>query len=306
MRAINVCYRRALFLAFLTFLWACGGGNTTKSEEGGSSEMESTSEITEEEAQVVEQIDRVIHDLPPPSDIPMTLSKIGAEFKSDYTHDISRVDSYETNVTAALNLGIYATDAGYYLSYDQVQDALQYVEGCQTLADKLGIGKSFDFEFIKRFEGNLGNRDSLAVLLNEAMENSEVELENANRAPTAALALVGSYVEGLHIAMQVLENYPKDLPSEERNVTLEPLLLLVHNMQPALLDLIGVLNSIERDELVEEIYAEMGVLRFNFDEIGNLEDRIREDPAHEVIDEGVLKNMTEEVDRIRNDIINGS
>ena len=288
----------ALIFGILILLWSCGGsGSSQTSDSSESNEFESA------QAEVFQQIDKVVHELPPPSEVPLLLQQVGADFNSAVTNDISKVSSYQTNEKAALNLGIFATDVGYYASYEQVQNALKYMEGCQNLADYLGIASAFDVNLLRRFEQNIGNRDSMAVLVNEAMEQAEAQLENNDRTTIAALALAGSYIEGLYISTQVVKNYPNDLPPDVRNLVLEPLIRLIADQQRPLLDLIGVLNSIEHDEVIEEMSREMGALRFYFDEIGDLEAKISENPAGVVLDEGLLKGVTDEVERIRKEII---
>ena len=288
----------ALFFGILILLWSCGGSGT--SSETASNQGD---EFESAQSEVAEQIDKVVHELPPPSEVPLLLQQVGADFNSAVTNDISKVGSYQTNEKAALNLGIFATDVGYYASYEQVQDALKYMEGCQNLADYLGIASSFDVNLLRRFEQNIGNRDSLAVLVNEAMEQAEAQLENNDRTTIAALALAGSYIEGLYISTQVVKNYPDDLPPDVRNLVLEPLMRLIADQQRPLLDLIGVLNSIEHDDIVDNMSREMGALRFHFDEIGDFEAKITADPASVVLDQGLLKGVTDEVERIRAEII---
>ncbi len=287
----------ALILGTLILLWSCGGSGS-----GETSKASENDEFKSAQIEVAEQIDRVVHELPPPSEVPLLLQSVGADFNSQVTNDISKVGSYQTNEKAALNLGIFATDVGYYASYEQVQDALKYMEGCQNLADYLGIASSFDVNLLRRFEQNIGNRDSLAVLVNEAMEQAEVQLENTDRTTIAALALAGSYIEGLYISTQVIKNYPNDLPPDVRNLVLEPLMRLVAGQQRPLLDLIGVLNSIDHDDVVAEMAREMGALRFHFDEIGDFEAKISKDAAHVILNEGLLKGVTDEVERIRTEI----
>ena len=287
-----------LMIGALFFMWSCGGsGSKETATEAETNEFESAEE------QVSAQIDRIVHELPPPSEVPLLLQQVGADFNSSVTNDIEKVENYQTNEKAAINLGIYATDVGYYASYEQVQDALKYMEGCQNLADYLGISSSFDVNLLRRFEQNIGNRDSLAVLVNEAMEMAEAQLENNDRNTIAALALVGSYIEGLYISTQVVKNYPTDLPPEVRNLVLEPLMRLIADQQAPLLDLIGVLNSMEHDQVVDDISREIGALRFYFEEIGDFEAKISADAANVVLDEGLLKGVTDEVERIRTEII---
>ena len=293
-----------LLFAIMCCIWSCEGPSTNKtSDNSGSNEFGIAQDSTDDQSEIVEHLDKVLHELPPPSEIPQLLLNAGAEFNNDFTADLSKAGSYQGIDKAALNLGVYATDAGYYSSYDQIQEAMKYIEGCQDLADNLGIGSTFNLRFMERFERNVNNPDSLASLLNEAMEKAEIHLERENRTTVAALVLVGSYIEGLYITTQVIKNYPKDVSNEARNEVLEPLVLLIADLEPALLDLIGVLNSIERDEIIEEIIVEMGALRFYYQEIDDLKEMILEDPVHVVLDDGHLNDVTNEVERIRSGIV---
>ncbi len=113
----------------------------------------------------------------------------------------------------------------------------------------------------------------------------------------------GWYIEGLYLSTQVIKNYPSDLPPDARNLVLEPLLRVVAGQQKPLLDLIAVLKSIPQDEVVESMEVEMGVLRFYFDEIGDIESKISTDPVHVVLDQGLLKDITNEIARIRKTIV---
>ena len=90
---------------------------------------------------------------------------------------------------------------------------------------------------------------------------------------------------------------------DARNLVLEPLLRVVAGQQKPLLDLIAVLKSIPQDEVVESMEVEMGVLRFYFDEIGDIESKISTDPVHVVLDRGLLKDITNEIARIRKTIV---
>ena len=72
---------------------------------------------------------------------------------------------------------------------------------------------------MSRFEENLGNRDSLATLLNDALVLAESRLENDDRLNSAALVLAGAFVEGLYLSTMVVETYPDDLlPEESKNI----------------------------------------------------------------------------------------
>ena len=112
---------------FLSALVSCGGGSSKSSAD----------EVAFEEAEkkIVTDMDQVIHDLPSPTEVPYMLQATGADFNSDIINSLDNLQKYLTNEDeSALNLGIYATDMGYLISYKQLEEATDYLESAQKLA----------------------------------------------------------------------------------------------------------------------------------------------------------------------------
>lgn len=267
-------------------------------EEAAAAEFEAA------EKELESEIDKMIHDLPSPSEVPFLLQATGADFRSEFVNSLAKVESYLTsNDKSALNLGVYATDVGYLSSYDQSQEALDYMESCQKLADKIGIASAFDMTLLARFEKNIGNSDSLASIVNDAVMLAEQRLEAGDRLTMAALVLAGSFIEGLYISSQVIEEYPADLLDEaNRDLILEPLMKVMLDQKLALLDLISVLKHVEQDETITYLIAEMNVLRFQYEELIELEEKINNNTGGIVLHPHDLRDITIEIKRIRKDI----
>lgn len=257
------------------------------------------------EKELISSIDKVIHDLPAPSEVPFMLQATGSDFRGDFVNDLSKVEQYLTsNDKSALNLGVYATDIGYFSSYSQSQEALDYIEVCQKLADKIGVASAFDMRMLARFEQNIGNNDSLGALINDAMIMAEAKLEDGDRLTMAALVLSGSFIEGLHISTKVIKDYPQDqLSDANRDVILEPLMRIVLDQKKALLDLISVLKHVEQDEIITYLIVEMNVLRYQYEELQGLEEKISNNEGGVILHQHDLRDITAEIERIRNDII---
>ena len=286
---------KSTLVLVLTILAACGGSGDKKSDEAAE-------EFDQAKSQMAQDIDKVIHDLPAPSEIPFLLQATGAEYNSDLISDLSKAEDYQTSTDkAALNLGVYATDVGYLASYEQVQEALKYMEACQILAETIGIASSFDLDLLARFEENLGNRDSLATLLNDALYVAESRLENDDRLNAAALVLAGSFMEGLYISTMVIETYPEDMLDEDsRNVILEPLVKIVLDQKKPLMDLIALMNDLPEDEMINYMIEELNVLKYIYqDELDKIDENIKNNTGDYVLTKDVLSNITYEIKRIR-------
>ncbi len=287
----------ALLVAMTFAMFSCGGG--------GKKDESASGEFTEAQQQVAEDIDKVIHDLPPPSEIPFMLQATGSEFNPELISSLDGMESYKTSIDkSAMNLGVYATDVGYLASYEQVQDALLYMEACQGLAETVGIASSFDLDLLSRFEENLGNRDSLANLLNDALVVAESRLENDDRLNSAALVLAGAFVEGLYLSTMVVETYPDDLlPEESKNLILEPLIKIVLDQKKPLTDLISLMGDLPEDDMINYMIGELNVLKLIYnDELDEIGDKIKTNTGDYVLTKNELATITYEVKRIRSAI----
>src|SRR5882672_11241885 len=199
MKVISIS--KASFLLILTIgLWSCG----SKKENS-----ENSDEFKQAEESLTDEIKDVAYNIPSPSEIPYLLQQTGAEFNQSLLSDRKKADQYLTrNDKAALNLGVYAADIGYLVSYDKTQDAINYMNASKKLADNLGVLGSFDTDLLKRFEANISAKDSLAHMVDEAIQQTEKYMKNDNRSKPAALMLTGSFVEGLYISTGLIKSYP--------------------------------------------------------------------------------------------------
>lgn len=283
----------SLSLLLLVGLASCGPGQKEESSEA-------SEEFDQAETELKEQIQEVVYDIPSPSEIPFLLEATGAEFNETLINDISSAESYASrNDKSAMNLGVYAADIGYLVSYDKVQEALNYMSSAKKLADNIGISGTFDQALISRFEENLSRKDSLAYLLNQTIQDTENYLKDEDRNKLAALVITGSFVEGLYISTQLIKTYPKDiLPEDSRNLVLTPLIRVVLEQEKSLNDLVEMLGTIEQTEPVNEILAQLKELEGKYEEL-NIEEQIKNNRADLVLSDETLVDITNETAEIR-------
>ncbi len=289
---INVA-RILLILLVAGGLISCDGG---KKEETTDS-----SEFDEAASEVQEKVIKIIYEIPSPADIPFIIQSTGAEYNRDIVNDISKVDKYlSSNKIAALNLGIYATDIGYFVTYGQVQEALNFLEGCRRLSEQLGIQNVVDAAVINRFEENLQSHDSLRGIVNQIIKNSDTYLKEIDRNNIAALVLTGTFIEGLYISTQLVATYPKDiLPDDTRNLILTPLIGLILNQEEALANLIDLLKSIDiKGDWIEGLINSLEELQAKYGDL-DIKDQISNNRADLVVSDKTLERITIQIDRIR-------
>lgn len=238
--------------------------------------------------------------IPPPSEIPYLLQASGAPFNSGLVNSRDKVDQYTAqNDKAALNLGIYAADIGYLTSYDQTQQAIDYLAACKTLSDDLGLIGTFDAELLERFESNISNKDSLTHLLDETMKESRKYLQDASRRQLSSLVMAGSFIEGLHIATGLIKSYPKDiLPEDNRNLVLTPIMRVVLDQENSVSEMIRMLESAEKTETVDAIRADLKTLEETYQKL-NIDEQIKNNRADLVLSDKNLEGITNVVEKIR-------
>lgn len=247
-----------------------------------------------------DQIQEVVYEIPSPSEIPFLLEATGAEYNNTLIHNNNRVSQYTTvSDKAAVNLGIYASDIGYLVSYGKVQKALTYMGTAKKLADKLGISGAFDVSLIERFESNLSRRDSLAELLNSSIRRAEDYLKVDGRDRVASLIVAGSFIEGLYIATQLVKTYPKDiLPEDSRNLILTPLIRVILDQQEACKDLASLLKKLERSAITDELLENLKLLNKSYAAL-NIENQIKNNRADLVLSDKTLADITSRVANMR-------
>ena len=229
--------------------WVSSCSSPEKQEENDAQEFDQAKD------ELQEQIEAIVYQIPSPSEIPYILQSTGVELDESLVNDLDKASQYQgDDDKSALNLGVYSTDVGYLSSYEQAQKALTYFSTLKGMADQIGVTTTVDSEVLNRFENNLDSRDSLANILDDALENTDKVLKNSGRDRAAALVLAGSFVEGLYISSSLVKNYPRDILSEEnRKLMLIPLVKNILNQEVPLKDLHALLGTLESDETVDNL-----------------------------------------------------
>lgn len=284
-----------ILLVILTIgLWSCG----SSSKEGNNSD-----EFKEAEESLQEQIQDLVYNIPSPTEIPYLLEATGAEYNQSLINDRTKVDQYSTRSDkAALNLGVYAADIGYLSSYGKTQEAIDYLNSCKALADNLGVIGSFDVTVLQQFESNIGNKDSLAYIINRSIQRTDDYLKDDSRNKLAALMLTGSFIEGLYISTGLIKTYPKSiLPDDARNLILTPLMRVILEQEKSVDELLKMLNNIDQAEPVAGLVADLTSLQASYRAL-NIEEQIKNNRADLVLTDKNLAEITAAVERLRNSI----
>lgn len=274
---------------------------------GGSTSTDTSSDsnlFSEAESKIFKDISKIIEDLPPPAEIPTAMQSIGATYDETLPNDLEKLDSYLLEPDkAALNLGVYASDIGYLIAYDQVQESIDHMTACQQLAENLGVSTAFNIEMIQKYEAAMDDHEKLILLLNETIKQAEARLGESDQLTNAGLVLTGSFIEGLYLAVKVIkEHHNEHRRDSNEDEILEPLVRMVMDQEQPLIDIIALLRDIPQEPIITKMIAELNILKLLYDgDLAEIEARLEENPEM-VITEEMLFDISLEVIRIRKSI----
>ncbi|MGQ0828382.1 MAG: hypothetical protein ACT4ON_08305 [Bacteroidota bacterium] len=242
MRLKRIKFRKALPLLSIAALLAagCGGDGTKDSDD--------LPPVDSTQSAII-NINGEIFSIPSPIQTAFLIKNSGAAYSKDVLNASNKSSQYSTNFSKALNLGIYGADLGYVTIYDQTQDAIGYLNSAKKLADELGVSGAFDTQTLERFQKNLGNKDSMLVLVGVAYRSSDAYLKNNDRSDVSGLVLAGGWIESLYFATNVYKIKPNEDVKRriaEQKSSLQSLIKLLtqYYSQPEYTEFIDNLNDL--------------------------------------------------------------
>lgn len=187
----------ALVSLFATIVTSCGPSD---SDDPDAIDTTATGKDTTGQIGPI-TINGEIFSIPSPIQTAFLIKEVGSNYSKEILNPTSNTPNYTTSFRKALNLGVYGADLGYVTIYDQTQDAIGYLNSVKKMADELGVSGAFDVKTIERFQKNIGNKDSLLVLVSVAYRASDAYLKNNERNDVSSLVLTGGWIESLYFAV---------------------------------------------------------------------------------------------------------
>lgn len=270
-----------------TVLVACGGGEKTEQEIV---KVDTTAEVIDTTTKEVNEVAELkfsvfLANVPSPMETMVLLPATGIAIDKSSINPIENADKYNTISKKALNYGIYGADLGYLAVYEQSQDITDYFATVKSLAEELGASQQFDNVLSDRFQANLENSDSLVVIMDKAMSETESYLKNNQRMEIATFMLVGSWVETQHLVCRsllegsahgdLIKMYEK-IPEQKIHIK-------------SLIDLLAEQKSKD----AKSLQADLEKIKAVYDAIANAD-----------VSDAQLRNIDKEISVLRNKIIN--
>lgn len=178
-------------------------------------------------------------------------------FNDEIINSPDNLSNYLTSSKKALNIGVYAVDLSYSKVYEQYELSSSYFSAMHKLSEQLGIPDEKFYDAASRFERNIANKDSLAMIAHEVYMTTDEYLKENNRDNAASLIVVGGWIEALNIATHVFYDGGKDTEILDR----------IKEQVYSLNDLLSLLEDLRSNEVVNEYYKKLESLKPYFKEI---------------------------------------
>ncbi len=288
------------FILVFFSVWAltsCTGGK-------GDEEKEDMIETPDTVKSSVLNVDGELFSVPSPIQTALLIQKSGIAYDKNVLSVSNKVNTFSTDYSRALNLGIYGADLGYVSLYNQTQDALGYLASIKQLTDKLGISAAFDGPTMDRIKKNITNKDSMMVLVGIAYRGSDAYLKENQRTDVSSLILAGGWIEGMHFSTTAYKTKKTDQIryriAEQKQALTSLIKILGKNANPAVADLtIGL----------SELFKIYEGIQFKYNFVEPLTDTTKKltyinSTTEIIVSDDQLQQITDKVKDIRNKIIN--
>ena len=239
-----------------------------------SCESSNSESVTDEVAVEVEENivsepvvdDGISYQVPTPNELFAVLKYADIKYDNTVVNDIANVNSYSTKSAKALNFGVYAADLAYASSLGSSNDASDYFETIKKLSADLGVENALDEAIMSRIQSNMeaANGDSLFYLSNETYYKAYSYLEQNDRADVLGMIVMGGWVEGLNIMLNVADfEEGSELSSRiaDQKLTMSNLMVFATRLQnedindilSEMSSIEGLLNSLEYVSLEDDL-----------------------------------------------------
>jgi hypothetical protein len=196
----------------------------------------------------------------------MLIKSAGARFDETLLNPVGNINSYVTNKSMALNLGIYTCDLSFASLYEQTQLIIDYMNAAKKMADGLGILKAIEQSQIDKLEENINNSEVIMEIVSETFMNSNSYLSDNGQPAIAAMVLVGGWFEGLYISTQLV-----DMKEFNGN----KLVGRIIDQKLSIDILINLLESSKGNPAVDDLIVQVKKLKVVFDKITITTSKIR-------------------------------
>jgi len=190
-----------------------------------------------------------------PVEMAHLFEQVGANFFPDILNSPDNLSRYHTSLKLAMNLGVFGVDLSYVKMFGRQQNAVNYLNAIQRLSEDFGIPKEIYSDVLINLEYYVTNKDSLARVSADIYRSVDHYLRKSGEESTAAMVMMGGWVEGMYIATQIFERDQGNIKLLER----------IAEQKYSLNSLISLMNNYHGYEEMTEYLLMLKNLRRSYD-----------------------------------------
>ena len=137
--------------------------------------------------------------VPTPTQVAAALKVMNVNYDESLLLKNEKVN-LSSDIYLSLSLGMYLTDLGYSVIYNNRQTSLNYVKNVQYIMENLPIATYINDGFKSRFMDNIEHQDSLSKIILEGYYEANQRITQTHNEGMGLLILTGTYIESLHLA----------------------------------------------------------------------------------------------------------
>jgi hypothetical protein len=215
----------------LALFMSCG--HDVPEEETEETEENTTETVSEAQKAATQNI---FNSVPGSDDVSDMVARSGAEYDPNILNNPDNYGKYTSEDYKAINLGVYGVDLSYTSVFEQTQESMLFLKCVNQSCKSLGIAGVFDEKTVDRITANKENKDSLLQIISKSFWQADAFLKENQRAGTSSLMVVGGWVEGMYLGINIAKiSADKKIKTElaKQKASLENILILMNDAKVA-------------------------------------------------------------------------
>lgn len=158
------------------------------------------------EETIKKEIQEYSYPLPSAFEVTEMLNEIEASFIVGIAHNPEKAETYFSEKSKALNLGIYTAGLAYATTYNQKPEIESYLKASEKLVMELDLKAAFSEDIPEQIEANMDNKEKLVEIVTGMFQGAYSYLNRQGRTEVSYLVLAGTVFEGLYLTTHISEN----------------------------------------------------------------------------------------------------
>ena len=147
-----------------------------------------------------EQIQQFVHIFPSQLKVARLFKNAGLKYQAAELVPVGASSQLVSQEEKSLAMGIYGVDMVYSAMNNQTQAAMNNLKVSRDLANDLGLESIYSTnDYVKKFEENLNNQDSLEQIIRDLFAETDAFLKDNNQLDITLFTFAGGWTESVFL-----------------------------------------------------------------------------------------------------------